>query len=91
MATARNCEGEDAAPEAKQDGQETESAREDNRERPYDDFFSGFRVGSAAAFFPAFDENFPVCGGFDFPRILILLVAIGSLPFLEQSYAEFTR
>lgn len=41
----------------------------------YDDFFAGFGVGSGS--FATLDENWPVCGGFGLPRILILLFAIG--------------
>ena len=43
----------------------------------YGDFFAGFGFGFATGSFVALDENFPVCGGFGFPRILTLLFATG--------------
>jgi len=52
---------------------------EHNQKRAYGDFFAGFRVGFATGSFTSFDENSPVCGGFGFPKILILLVAIDFL------------
>ena len=49
--------------------------RHENHDRcAYDDFFVSFSFGSAIGSFTALNENFPVCGDVDFPRILSVLV-----------------
>jgi hypothetical protein len=60
------------------------SRRRHEQSIAYDDFFAGFGFGSAAGYFATLDENFPSCGGFGLPRILILLFAIGY--FLSRSH-----
>jgi hypothetical protein len=53
------------------------SRRRHEQSIAYDDFFAGFGFGSEAGSFATLDENLPSCGGFGFPRILMLLFAIG--------------
>ena len=55
----------------------------------YDDFFAGFGLGSGS--FATLDENWPVCGGFGLPRILILLFAIGYFVTRNHYTPEISR